>query len=138
MVTAGKIDVIQAQWRQMGQIAKCRIVPLSFKIIDGSRQVRRPPRALDVKSLVSAPRCSRAQRSDVLHAPLVTRVPVSDPAQGRVARLRNRDTLPLLATSPAQCQSVVFDPLPQGQRRSSIHTIYGQVQRSCRPAQIDS
>src|ERR1700722_12956249 len=45
---------------------------------------------------------------------------------------------PLIATSPAQCQSVVSDRLPQGRRRSSIHTIYGPVQRSCRSAQINS
>jgi hypothetical protein len=44
----------------------------------------------------------------------------------------------ILATNPAKCRSEVSDPLPQGQRRGSIHIVYGQVQRSCRSAQTDS
>jgi hypothetical protein len=41
MVIAAKIDVLPAQWRQMCQIAECRMLLLCFMIIDGSLQVGR-------------------------------------------------------------------------------------------------
>jgi len=43
VVVAGQIDVFPAQWRQMGQIARFRMVPLPLNVIDGSLQVRRVP-----------------------------------------------------------------------------------------------
>ena len=43
MVVAGQIDVLPAQWRQMGQIARCWMITLLFEVIDGSLQVRCVP-----------------------------------------------------------------------------------------------
>ena len=40
MVVAGQIDVLPAQWRQVRQIARYRMMALPSKMIDGSLQVR--------------------------------------------------------------------------------------------------
>ena len=43
MIIAGKIDVLPAEWRQMGQITGCRMMPLIAQVIDGALQVGRIP-----------------------------------------------------------------------------------------------
>ena len=43
VVIAGKIDVLPAEWRQMGQITRFRMLPLIAQVIDGALQVGRIP-----------------------------------------------------------------------------------------------
>jgi len=81
-----------------------------------------------------------------------TRVPVSDPAHGRVTRLRNREesleirsnhyrrwcvNTSSLTTNPAEYQIVEFDQLPRGRRPGSIHTTARRAQMSCRSGRTD-
>ena len=43
VIIAGKIDVLPAEWGQMGQITRCRMLPLIAQVIDGALQVGRIP-----------------------------------------------------------------------------------------------
>jgi hypothetical protein len=78
-----------------------------------------------------------------------TRLPVSDPALGRVTRLRNKELSAIcsnqytewcantssLATNPAKYQIVEFGQLPPGRRPGSIRIAAHHAQMSCRSGQ---